>query len=373
MKTIKLNKGNKRFFKLTNYFPNWKEQLLNKICVINGGRNVGKSYNLLELMSEFFDEMNKFLYLRINDTKAKIAAAQFNQNWHGKFQVASTGFVYRCEYDEKKDRVYPLKDQVVGFIGSIRQYNNVKSLQFSNLRFVLFDEYNESISTSEDYAAFVNILTTFQRFSDIYTFLIGNRDSANNQFMVAFDLLLADDYTFTTIQTINDYDDPTSEPIGYFVELGSDDFSELDNSSRLATKLSRLSDITRKYQDGSGYAYDTTRLVVPYRRIIKPTAKPLFSLFFAGKRFVLGKFTKPNGKIGFFISTQYKDKFKGAIISIDKFGELFDITQADDETKFRIVELIKQHLKSNNLYFSSFEHYLLWTQLGISNYNKREQ
>lgn len=249
-----------------------------------------------------------------------------------------------------------MKDQVVGFVGSIKQYNNVKSLEFPNLRFVFFDEYNEAISTETDFSAFVNILTTFSRFSEIYTFLIGNRDSANNQFMVAFELLLADDYTYTTIQTINDYDD-NSVVIGYFIELGSDDFSELENEKQLASKLAKLSSLTRAYQDGSGYAFDTTRLVVPYRKIIEPTAVPLFSMFFNEQKFVFGHFVKPDGEKGFFLSTEYKGSFKGALISMDYYGEVEEMSQADDETKFELVEMVKTHLKMNNLFFSSFGHY----------------
>lgn len=46
-------------------------------------------------MDEFFDEENRFLYLRLNDTKAKVAAASFNKRWAKRFAVAGTGFVYR--------------------------------------------------------------------------------------------------------------------------------------------------------------------------------------------------------------------------------------------------------------------------------------
>ncbi|MEG1151099.1 MAG: hypothetical protein RSD51_03330 [Malacoplasma sp.] len=263
------------------------------VLAIQGPRNVGKTTDALEYYfgenNVRVDENNKIGFLRMTDVQLKTFKSDFNAYYSNRF-IISGELVYTLVSETIK-----IKDQEqtiykrgvhIGYCGSINTYKNLKSVRASKLRYIFFDEYNE-ISTYVDlYSNFINLFKTLSRFNKIFLLMMGNRDTPNNEFMVKWKIIPSDK------PIDNDIFYNVSKRIK-FLELGFNQYADLENEKTIAYELASFDDNAKNYLDG-GYMISPDLFIVPYDIIIKKTFYPYFLVQADKKVFAFGSFKKNN-------------------------------------------------------------------------------
>lgn len=258
------------------------------LLCINAERNIGKTTCWLNYL---FDsgrvcEMRKVGYLRIKDNQIRRFRGDFNNRFKGRYE-ASGGMFYKLSKtvkmskDEEEIITYE-REECVGYYGSVNCFAEIKSVEASNIKYILFDEYNEDTSLRNLYTNFINLITTLGRFNEMLIVMLGNRDTANNDFMVKWKVLPQEN-TYGE-DSIIEFDDNC-----FFMELGTKQFEALGNKDTIWRRLARFDYNADRYLSG-GYAKDVSMYVVPFDVIAKPSFEPLFMVVLKGRPLVIGSF-----------------------------------------------------------------------------------
>lgn len=270
---------------LDKYKINWKSDSV--IFCVNAIRNVGKTTSALNWLMPQVNGSNKIGFIRNNEEQLKAFRQDFNSRFAGKFMISGI-MVYTVEtiigqdHEGNETLVYK-KGNHVGYCGSISTYTKIKSIEAANLRFILFDEYNEAdLAIRQIYVKWINMVKTLTRFNKVFILMLGNRDAPNNEFMVKWGVMPQ------TNEFFDDYFVKFSSR-GYFLEMGSKQFDGLENDKTLANELAQFDNDSKRYLDG-GYAQKMTLQVVPYYVVIHKTFNALFKLCLKGNIVAFGEF-----------------------------------------------------------------------------------
>lgn len=243
-----------------------------KVCLaINGERNIGKTTSMLKY---FFDEKGvsenqKIAFIRNQDIQRETFVKDFNSRMKNRYKISGE-FIYQLyehTYTNKEgETVVMYKTGAhVGYCAAITTFLTMKSIESADLRWIVFDEYNEDSTVKDVYVKFINLFTTFERNNQIFFLMMGNRDTPNNEFMVNWEILPQEsipkeDVVYKLMDNENWFH--------MFIELGTDQFKDLENDKTLSYYLSTYNKQAMEYRSG-GYANPIHFRVVPYSKVIK--------------------------------------------------------------------------------------------------------
>ena len=353
-------KKNKDYFNIEtyiNHFNNeFKKKSKSKILVINAVRNIGKSYSTWKYAEKHSLKPNKKLvYMRNQEEQIKFVVKDFNNMFHNKFLATST-HIYKLEKSiiDKGDEQIAIykKGEVVGYMISLSTYYKYKSGEFNNVNLLFFDEYNQR-EAYKQFENFISLGKTIERFSEIEMIFLGNRETANNEFMVKFgidpvDAKYKDGDVMLPIKNIKN----EKEVIGAFFEIGNKTYENLGNKNMLIDKIAAFSNITDNYMLG-GYLDDYSLFIINFRKHIQNTFIPKFSFVISKVIYTFGKFQ--NTKYAVVRQDNFFDE-KMRCYSLDSFSDQLENTLIiDDDEKLELLELLFSKVKKNNIYFDSFD------------------
>lgn len=352
--------SNKGYFNLESTLKKYKVDWQTDSCIfcVNAIRNVGKTTSALNWLMPQINQSRKIGFIRNNEEQLKAFKQDFNSRFAGKFMISGI-MVYEVntvtELDDDGNEITKYsKGHHVGYCGSISTYTKIKSIEAANIRYILFDEYNEAdLAIRQIYVKWINMIKTLTRFNKVFILMLGNRDTPNNEFMVKWGVLPQTDEFYS------DYFVKFSDR-GYFLEMGSKQFDDLENDKTLANELAQFDNDSKRYLEG-GYAQKMTLQVVPYYVIIHNTFNPLFKVCLKGNIIAFGEFThKIYGKV--FCLVQEKCAIDKATSENLQTFSLDSLSYQSAESKlntqesiYNIVEKIFRLHKKRKLFYDSFD------------------
>lgn len=349
------------FFDLQKYFIDIKKNynlqtVENKIYCINGGRNIGKSTSALKYAAKFsLKPKNKFVYLRNTGEQLMAAIKDLNNRFYNKFYFTMT-HIYQLKQKKKKNldgeiEIIYVKDKVVGYTGTINAFDKLKSVEAADINYILYEEYNENTGRMVGiYKKFINLITTLVRFSKkVIILMLGNRDTANNEFMVNWGVEprenLLDDITYQIDEMI------------YFSEIGDKTFLGLNNDKTIFYKLAQYDEETKRYLNGGyidGYKLD----VINYDKRIN-NLKEIYFYLSSGEYFEIGTFDHwVEGKSLYIHMVQYDNILTDKmVINTSILGSMNHgkSEKAEDDDLRDIADFIYHYAISKKLFYSSFD------------------
>lgn len=326
---------------------------INESCILclNGGRNTGKTTGtftwLFEGKEPRVNSANKILILRNSGEQIKVAKQDFNSRMFGKYQVWG-GLIYKTTPTIKSngDTMYS-RGEHIGYIGSLSQFTNMKSVEAKDIRYVLFDEYAEHNLMSV-YDKFITMLKTFERFNRIFVIMIGNRETLNNEWMLKWGVL-PELHNFKEDRFVR------FSKRGYFLELGSEQFADLENEKTLSNELAMFDSKSNAYLNADMYKQDVTLKVKSFKSFNLKEVK--FGVCFEEIPFALIELEEENQYLLAEDSTAIEMLLskKLSILSFDKVSYTLETTEyMKDTAKLKLVRLLVELYKNNQLYFDSF-------------------
>lgn len=347
------------YFNIVDVLKKYNIDYENESCIfcVNTIRNVGKTTSCLNWLADRVNPNKKVAFIRNNEEQLKAFKQDFNSRFAGRYMISGI-MVWAVEKvleldKEGNENVKYIKSNHVGYCGSISTYTKIKSIEAANIRYILFDEYNEdSLSIRHIYVKWINMIKTLSRFSKVFVIMLGNRDTPNNEFMVKWGVMpQKEDFT-------DDYFVQFS-PRGYFLEMGSQQFDGLENDKTLANELAQFDDDSKRYLEG-GYAKAVTLQVVPWEKMIKRTFKPLWKAAVDGEMCVFGEFFHPDLRIKAWAlchTTEAVEMIPNLrAISLDSLSyQIGETTLNTQESIYKYIESLFRLHKKKLLYYDSFD------------------
>lgn len=331
----------------------WNKSTL--LCLV-GERNVGKTTSPLTEMMERASPENKILIIRITQQQLKMQIQDFNNRFKGKYTIIG-GMVYSlkpyAQYNKvlDQDEISYKRDQVVGYVGDINNYQNYKSVEAKDVKMIFFDECIQLQLIPFFYEKLMNMLMTFARFNNPSILLVGNRDTPNNEFMVNWEIEPKESAPEEDL--VYNFDENC-----YYVDLGYKQFEDLYKDQKHIVKvLSKYNQQTDLFMNQGGYLNKIALNVLPYNKRIKDTFNPKFLITFGKRQAALGTFE--DGKCVVCINQDAIAKAnaeKLMTIPLDSEGYLnADSELIDNEAQKKIISLLLLEYKKQNIFCDSFE------------------
>lgn len=135
---------------------------LRPVTVIIGGRGIGKTYGTITFL---LSQGEKFIYLRNTDVQLKESASEFGnpfKRWnidHNRMiEIKPEGKHYVIQED----------GEALGYAAALSTFKNLRGVDLSDVRYVLFDEFIEREKIRFDqFSAFSNFYETINRNREI--------------------------------------------------------------------------------------------------------------------------------------------------------------------------------------------------------------
>ena len=320
-----------------------------KVICINAERNVGKTtalFNYLFGENPKVDIDNKILIIRNTGEQLKTAKQDFNARLKGRYEIWGN-LIYKMteSINEKTGDIKYSRGDHIGYIGSLTQFTNMKSVEARNVKYVFFDEYAE-VSSLNVYDAFISMLKTFERFNKIIVFMLGNRESLNNEWMLNWNVL-PNEHNYKEDRFVH------FSPRGYFIELGTNQFKTLGNDKTLSNELGNFNENTKNYLSG-GYKKDVTLSVKSYKYLKIKEFK--FGIAFKLLPFALVELE--GGDYGLLENKEaieYLIKNNFCILAVDDLSYTMNTTtKMNLEGRSKVVRMLIELFRSDKLIFDSF-------------------
>ena len=326
------------------------------LWIVLGPRNIGKSTGTYNYLTEnnYLTPTNKVLFLRNTDNEVKEMIKDFNQRFKNQYQ-ASGSHIYKLnpksELDtlsNKKQNTKYEKSELVGYIASINTYTNLKSVEAKDVKFIFYEEFNEdSIYGKNIYWKFINLITTFQRFSKTKIIMLGNKDCFNSDYFVNWNILPNTDPVNDKITEIKDING--NEILGVCLDLGTKRFADLKNEETLSNKLAQLDNRTAKYASGS-YSQNIINSVKNYRTFIDDF-EPLYQIAIQNENYVLGKY---RNKVAIISPWNWNYDDPLPVYAIDSISRTHALTLSKNEIQ-SVVKNLVYWFKTNQIIFDSYD------------------
>lgn len=329
------------------------------ILAINAIRNIGKTTSTFNWVAPMINEQNKVGIIRNNDEQLKVFRSDFNNKFKGKFMMVGY-MIYNVIEIKRRDEngeefVDYKKNNLVGYCGSLSTYTKIKSIEAANIRFIIFDEYNEDdLGVRRIYNKWINMFKTISRFNKVFCIMLGNRDTPNNEFMVKWGVIPeeSDDFIEDKVYRFSKR--------GMFIEMGSLQFDNLGNDDTLANELAAFDSDTERYLHG-GYARKSYLQVVPYEKIIKPSFEALFKIAMKEDIYAFGSFKhyKYGDCYGLVINKEAVELATKEMLitySIDSAAYQISETKLNtQESQYAIIEKLLRLHKKKKLFYDTFD------------------
>lgn len=333
---------------LDKYQIEWKNNSV--LLCLNAVRNNGKSTAAFNF---FFEENgvnkdNQILLIRNTEEEIKNLKQDFNSRFFGRY-IINGSLIYElknCGVDKEGETIYK-KNNHVGYIGAISTYQKLKSMRAEKIRWIFYDEYADK-NVFDIYDKFISMIKTFERFNRVFILMLGNRETANNEFMNKWGVIP------NTIDFNNDRFVQFS-PRGYFIELGNKQFEALGNDKTLSNELAKFDYKSNLYLNEGLYKFDNSLKVVPYKNL--DIERYVFGIAYKNVYFALVELK--NGLAALIRDNEAREyliKHNLEVLAFDSISYIEKETEmVDIETKSSLSRMIINFYKQDNLLFDSFD------------------
>lgn len=342
------------FFKwetLIKTYPQLKNCPLTVVC---GPRNIGKTTATYPFIKKQggFTENAKVLILRNTDKEIQFARTDFNNRFKNIYQCQGN-MIYSLKRqiikkDDEEIEIF-CKDKHIGYMAAISTYTNMKSAEAKDVKFIFYEEFNEDTSIGRNiYKAFINIITTFIRFSNVKMYMLGNKDGFMSDFYVNWNII-------PQIQNDKDVVYPILDGVGYWIELGNEQFKDLGNQNQLFYKLAMADNRTKAYLEG-GYLQGINPIVVNYKELIGKV-ELMYYLAVGENKY---SFNRIKGTQNFAILSPWNFNFEFnnnvKTYSVDLISRLVaDSKILDNKDLNEILTMLLIYIKRQQVYFDSYD------------------
>ena len=171
------------------------EKKLTAINIIIGGRGIGKTYSALDYIVNSGDP---FIYMRNTDVQLKESITSFGnpfKRWntdHDRNIYFHSEKSHALIYEEKDDEI----TQPIGYGLALSTFENLRGVDLSDVKIVLFDEFIEKRTLSfKQFESFVSFYETVNRNRELLgeeplkVILLSNSQSLNNPILAGYGLI----------------------------------------------------------------------------------------------------------------------------------------------------------------------------------------
>lgn len=328
---------NNDFLKIENYIDD-KYPIT---CFITD-RGLGKTHSALDYAQKITENNGKFVVTRLNFAAFKKFKDDIEKM--GGWKCSLTG------ENIKKD------GEIIAYLSSLNTYANSKGGTYPDVKFMVFDEFNEDIYIENAFAKFVMLVDSFKRHrKDFRCVLLGNMINRNNWFLNAMGLRI--DWQAKTDQ-IFDLDEYGVR----VVVIGKDSFKKLQQERKDINKLASADPASHAFYNEREFLNDETDLVTNFVKWVQKTFKPLFMFRYGDFKYIFGYYYEQNNKRYFYVDRYnvfYKEYRGLKEVSFDLMGNVGSkkshILEEDDIEDFQAKFF--QIAKEEKLMYGSFDAY----------------
>lgn len=174
-----------KFFEVRDYAP----ELRGKNIII-GGRGIGKTYSALLYAIE---SKEPFIYLRNTDTQLTECCDDFGN----PFKRLNKDKGFNIQMTKKKEHALIYDgESIIGYGAALSTFNNLRGVDLSDVKLVIFDEFIESRKlTFDQFKSFVHFYETVNRNRELLgedplkVILLSNSQSINNPILIGYKLV----------------------------------------------------------------------------------------------------------------------------------------------------------------------------------------
>lgn len=169
---------------------------LTAINIIIGGRGIGKTYSALDYI---INTGQPFIYMRNTDVQLKECITSFGnpfKRWntdHNRIVYFKSEKSHSLIYEDKEDQEII---QPIGYGLALSTFENLRGVDLSDVKIVLFDEFIEKRSlTFKQFESFVSFYETVNRNRELLgedplqVILLSNSQSLNNPILAGYGLI----------------------------------------------------------------------------------------------------------------------------------------------------------------------------------------
>ncbi len=171
-----------------NIFFNY-EKLISYNAYLNfliGSRGVGKTFGASEfVINQFLKHGHEFVYLR-----------RYKSDLEESFKKFFSALVKEGKFEnhklETKGNKYIIDDKVAGYGLTLSTAHQLKSSNFPNVKYIIFDEFlieeGQSRYIKNEVNLFLGLIESVARMRNIKVFCLGNNTSSINPYFLYFDI-----------------------------------------------------------------------------------------------------------------------------------------------------------------------------------------
>lgn len=153
-----------------------------------GERGVGKTYSTSKFVTkQFIKKGEQFAYIRRYKTELKKAVPKFFDSL-----IKNSEFPDHNLYN--KGETFYIDDKVAGYSMTLSTAQDLKSSNFSNVKYIIFDEFiieeGQKHYLANEVENFLGLIESVARMRDVKIFMIGNAVTIANPYFLFFDINL---------------------------------------------------------------------------------------------------------------------------------------------------------------------------------------
>ena len=158
------------------------------INILIGERGVGKTYSVSKFITKkFIDKKDEFVYIRRYKTELSKSTRKF-------FDALIKNNEFKDHSLYTKGSTFYIDDTPCGYSIPLTSAQSMKSVNFSNVKYIIFDEFILEESNSHylknEVEVFLGLVETVARMRDVKIFLLGNAVTEFNPYFLFFNITM---------------------------------------------------------------------------------------------------------------------------------------------------------------------------------------
>lgn len=156
--------------------------------ILIGGRGIGKTYSCSKFVAKQFIKKNEeFAYVRRYKTELKKSVPKF-------FDALNKNEEFPGHKLSSKNNSFYIDDKICGYAFTLSTAQDLKSSNFSNVKYIIFDEFileeGQKHYLKNEVEALLSLIETIARTRDVKVFLLANAVTIANPYFIYWDLTL---------------------------------------------------------------------------------------------------------------------------------------------------------------------------------------
>lgn len=263
--------------------------------------------------------------------------------------------------------------ETIGYLTSLNTYANAKGGTYNDVKWMIFDEFNEDLYVENAYAKFCMLVDSFKRHrKDFKCILLGNMINKNNWFLNAMGLRIDWKSKEDVIHYLPEYGVKV-------VVVGSQTYANLMRARSDITKLASADPNAHAFYNEQEFLNDDGTNVVNFSKWVVKTFTPKFYFAYKEFRYLFGSYIEEDGSTCYFVDRDciWFEKYEGTVpdFSFDGVGSVKSMSSqiVEDEDIEDIQSTFFVLAKQGKLFFGSFdcfEDLLMFIAKGMLNAKK---